>query len=201
MTAWNLSQAAPSASPITVQTLHDIARIFWGSEEAADESTYDGKALAAVKIQNMTYLKDALGLCDFAWPISYSHATPDYVGDRDLEAKIFTAVTGKAGEELERYAERIANLQRLILLREGRRTPQADYPPEFNFTEPLLDMPHAPVSTVPGPNNQAVSWLGNKLDRDSFAAMLQEYYRLRGWDEVTGIPKAETLKSIGLDAG
>jgi len=28
---------------------------------------------------------------------------------------------------------------------------------------------------------------------------LKEYYRLRGWDEETGLPKAECLAALGLD--
>ena len=30
-------------------------------------------------------------------------------------------------------------------------------------------------------------------------AMQKEYYRLRGWDEETGLPRAETLIALGLD--
>ncbi len=53
-----------------------------------------GKALAARNIQNRTYLKDSLCLCDLAYPITYSLATPDHVGDPTLEGKLFQAVTG-----------------------------------------------------------------------------------------------------------
>jgi len=28
--------------------------------------------------------------------------------------------------------------------------------------------------------------------------MLDHYYRERGWDETTGVPKEETLKDLGL---
>ena len=37
---------------------------------------------------------------------------------------------------LDRCAEVVANLQRSILLREGRKVPEADYPQEYHFTEP-----------------------------------------------------------------
>ena len=150
-------------------------------------------------MQNGSILKEILGLCDFAWPILYSFNTPDHVGDPDLIAKIFTAVTGIAGEELDRYAERHYNLQRLILLREGRKVPEADYPLEFNFTEPLKAIPNFGTSLVPGPGEEAVDMSGQVLDRDKFTSMLKEYYRLRGWDEETGLPRAETLAALGLD--
>ena len=199
MAAWNVNQARPDLSPITTKVFHDIARAFWGSDEAGDLSSYEGKALAAVKTQDRTYIKDSLGLCDYAWPITYSFTTPDHLGDPSLEAKIFTAVTGAAGEELDRYAGRICNLQRAILIREGRKVPGDDFPPEFNFTEPLPGGPQGRPVLVPGPGETAVNAAGKTLDRDKFTAMLQEYYRLRGWDEATGLPRPGTLAALGQD--
>jgi aldehyde:ferredoxin oxidoreductase len=152
--------------------------------------------LAAKNIQHHTYLKEMLGLCDWGYPISYSLNTPDHMGDPEIEAKICNAVTGIGGEELDTYAERVYNLQRLILLREGRKTPEADYPMEFNFTEPLKSM--AVSIMVPGPGDSAVDMTGNKLDKGKYTAMLKEYYRLRGWDEETGLPLPGTLAELGL---
>jgi aldehyde:ferredoxin oxidoreductase len=197
--AWGLNQLNPNLSPVTTKVYHDIARAFWGSDEAGDVSSYEGKALAAKKIQDRTYVKDSLGLCDFAWPITYSFNTPNHVGDPDLEAKIFSAATGIAAEKLSLYAERISNLQRAILLREGRKVPEADFPPAFNFTEPLKTNPHGRPVKVPGPGEGGVDATGKILDRARFTSMLQEYYRLRGWDEETGLPRAETLATLGLD--
>jgi aldehyde:ferredoxin oxidoreductase len=52
---------------------------------------------------------------------------------------------------------------------------------------------------MPGPGAQPVDATGNMLDRDKFAGMLKEYYRIRGWDEKTGLPTQETLKKLGMD--
>jgi aldehyde:ferredoxin oxidoreductase len=197
--AWVFHQLDPGLTPITTKVVHDIAKAFWGSDEAGDLSSYEGKALAAIKVQNRNYSRDSLGLCDFAYPITYSFNTPDHVGDPDLEAKLFTAVTGIAGEEVDRCGERVCNLQRAILVREGRRVPDDDFPPEYNFTEPLEAIPHFPAMVVPGPDEEIVDIKGKVLDRDKFTSMLQEYYRLRGWDEETGLPQAETLVALGLD--
>ena len=197
--AWSFNQLQPGATPVTTKVVHDIARAFWGSDEAGDLSSYEGKALAAIKVQNRNYSRDSLGLCDFAYPITYSFNTPDHVGDPDLEAKIFTAVTGVSGEEVDRYAERICTLQRTILVQEGRRVPEADFPPEYNFSEPLQAIPNFPVMMVPGPDEEAVDIKGKTLVRDKFTSMLKEYYRLREWDEETGLPQAETLAALGLD--
>ena len=51
---------------------------------------------------------------------------------------------------------------------------------------------------APGEGDSVVDMAGNKLDKSKFTEMLKEYYRLRGWDEETGIPTAETLETLGL---
>lgn len=195
--AWNYERMNPGTTGVTTKRVHEIARRFWGSESAGDFSSYDGQALAAKNIQNRTYLKEALGLCDWGYPISYSFNTPDHRGDPDIEAKLFSAVTGRSTEDLDMYGERAYNLHRLILLREGRKTPEADYPLDYNFTEPLQHSVAAGIM-VPGPDDSAVDMAGNKLDREKFSKMLGEYYRLRGWDEDTGIPRQDTLVRLGL---
>lgn len=196
--AWVVNRQNPDASPVNSKVLHAIAKVFWGSEEAGDFTSYEGKALAAKIIQNRTYLKDSLGLCDFGWPIIYSFNTPDHIGDPDLEAKIFTAVTGVDSSKLDKCAERIFNLQRAILAREGRKTPQADYPPEYNFTEQLGLDDCGRQMIMPGPGEEQVDATENKLDRTKFTSMLKEYYRLRGYDKETGLPKADTLAALDL---
>ena len=52
---------------------------------------------------------------------------------------------------------------------------------------------------VPGPGDEVIDTTGNRLDRERFTSMLKEYYHLRGWDQETGLPKAETLAVLGLD--
>jgi aldehyde:ferredoxin oxidoreductase len=196
---WRMNQQDPKLSPITPDVFRRIAKLYWGSEAAANVSSYEGKALAARNIQNRTYLKDSLGLCDYVWPITYSLSAPDHIGDPDLEGKIFTAVTGIDADELVHYAERIFNMQRFIMVREGHRVPEDDFPPEFNFTAPLKSIMQGMPMLVPGPGAEPVDVTGNVLDRDKFTDMLKEYYQLRGWDEVTGLPKRETSAALGMD--
>ncbi len=196
---WTMYQDDPKSSPVSPESYLKIARLFWGSEAAADQTIYEGKAVAARNIQNRTYLRDSLGLCDFVWPITYSLATDDGVGDPELEGKIFNAVTGIPASELATYAERIFNMQRFIRLREGHRVPEDDYPLEFNFTEPLVFGVHGGKMIMPGSGAQPADMTGNVLDRDKFKGMLKEYYQLRGWDEKTGLPTKETLVKLGME--
>jgi aldehyde:ferredoxin oxidoreductase len=196
MTRWRDNQVTPDLSQVTTKVFQDVARAFWGSEEAADLSSYEGKATAAKKTQDRTYLKDSLGLCDFAWPIMDSLNTADYVGDPTLIERIVTAVTGIDSDELQRCAERIVTLQRAILVREGWTVP--DTLAEYHFTEPMgTDSPER-EQFVPQWEGRPTESQGSILDREKFKALMQEYYMLRGWDPDTGLPYRETLESLDV---
>ena len=56
--------------------MKDIAEKYWGSTAAADFSTYEGKALASKRIQDYSYVKESLIICDLVWPIYEVHS-PD----------------------------------------------------------------------------------------------------------------------------
>jgi len=197
---WVMNQANPESSPVTSEAFRDAATKFWGHEKAWDLNTHEGKARAAVNIMDRTYVKDSLLLCDSAWPIMVSWNTPDHVGDPSLESRIFSAVTGIETDEagLNQYGERIFNLQRGILLRDGRRPKTDDVPDEFNFTDPVETVFMNPDVIVPGPGQEIVSRKGQTLDRDVFEAMRKEFYDLRGWDSESGLQKAKTLEDLGL---
>ena len=72
-----------------------IAKRFWGSELAADFSTYEGKAFAAMKTQDRETAKECLILCDFLWPIIELASTEDHVGDPTLESKFYPPLLEK----------------------------------------------------------------------------------------------------------
>ena len=145
-------------------------------------------------------VKDSLLLCEAAWPIMDSFKTPDHMGDPALESKIFTAVTGieTDAEGLLKYGERIFQLQRAVLLREGWRPLVDDYPPEYNFTDPLEFSAVNPRMIVPGPGDEPLSFRGNVLDRKKYEAMRAEYYELRGWDPGTALQRESTLKALDM---
>lgn len=195
--AWSYEHNKAGSTGVTNSLVRRIAKEIWNSEAAGDFTSYDGQAMAAKTIQDRTYIKESLGLCDWAYPISYSFNTPDHFGDPEIEDKLFNAVTGVDAKALEEIGERIYTLQRMILLREGRQNPEADYPDDFNFTEPLRSVQGTGIF-VPGPGDAAIDMTGKTLDRPKYFKMLKEFYRLRGWDEETGIPKPETVKKLGL---
>jgi aldehyde:ferredoxin oxidoreductase len=80
--------------------------------------------------------------------------------------------------DLEQLGERISTLARLFNVREGF-TRAADTLPARNLSQPLTG----------GPASGQVVEL---------APMMDEYYRLMGWD-AQGVPTFERLKKLGLD--
>lgn len=95
--------------------------------------------------------------------------------------EIFNACTGMdfSMDEFLQCGERIVNLERAYIVREGYRR-EDDTLPRRMMEEPIVDhqVPH----------------IGKNLD-----LMLNDYYDIRGWDSNTSIPKKETLCRLGLD--
>ncbi len=187
---------------VSDDVIRSLSRKFFGGEDALDFSTYEGKALAAKHIQDRVYVKECLNLCDFAWPMMDVKHSKDHVGDRTLPSKVFSAVTGKdiGVEELDKIGERVFNLQRALLIREGHEGRKDDILPEFDHTVPLPKAPGLnPRSSLPGKKGEIVYREGAVVDREKFEKMKDEYYQLRGWDPETGFQKKETLQDLGLE--
>ncbi|MCA1784851.1 MAG: hypothetical protein LC657_02585, partial [Desulfobacteraceae bacterium] len=197
---WVMHQNDPKTSPVSNDVFRKVAARFWGHERAWDLMTHEGKAEAAVKIMDRTFAKDSLGLCDSCWPVMVSWHTPDHVGDPDLEARTFSAVTGIEIDdaELHTIGERIFNLERAILIREGRQTPADDDVALFNYTEPVQTVFMNPEVLIPGPGDQVLTRKGMTLTKDAFASMRKAFYQLRGWDPDTGLQLPETLDRLRL---
>ncbi|MBU2549623.1 MAG: hypothetical protein KKB20_14510 [Proteobacteria bacterium] len=197
---WAARELGYLDSYLTSEVMRKMAARFWGSEIAADFSTYEGKALAAARIQDRQYAKESLIVCDFTWPINHSPATPDHVGDPTLEARLFSIVTGAEVDEDEmyRFGRRVFNLQRAILAREGRAGRAHDALAEFCFTMPLKGDYGNPECLVPGRDGEPFSRKGMVVDREAFEAMKDEYYRIRGWDPATGLQTRAGLEDLDL---
>ncbi len=181
-----------------------VARNFWGSTAAGDFSSYEGKALAAKKIQDRTYAKESLILCDFLWPIMWvrfpeEHAK-DHTGDPTMESQVVSAITGRTIDEagLNRIGERIFNLQRAVLLRQGWEGRQGDKLMDYLHDEPLQDLQRMRSFLVPGKNGEPVSRQGTRIERDDFEKLKSEYYELRGWNKENGLPTEQKLKELEL---
>jgi aldehyde:ferredoxin oxidoreductase len=181
----------------------NTAARFWGSAIAADLSTYEGKPLAAKKIQDRTYAKESLILCDLRWPIMWANYPEEHVGDPTLESQIFSAITGKEVDEagLNKIGERIFNLQRAILLRQGWGGRKGDRLLDYLHQKPLREgeLFYNLDCLAPGKDGEVISRKGAVVDREEFEKMKSEYYERRGWDVESGLPTRAKLEELQLN--
>ncbi|MFC1947842.1 aldehyde ferredoxin oxidoreductase N-terminal domain-containing protein [Chloroflexota bacterium] len=203
--SWCTWQRDNAEGFLSTDDLRSLASRFWGGDKAVDFSTYEGKALAAKKVQDRAYSQESLILCDVHWPmqVTSEDAPEGHVGDPSIESRIYSAITGRETSEDELYlaGERILNLQRAVLLQHGWNGRNDDSVQEYYFNEPLKkgDVFFSPDGIMPGPEGELVSRLGLTLERDEYSRMLDDYYRLRGWDTNTGLPTTEHLNRLGLN--
>jgi aldehyde:ferredoxin oxidoreductase len=147
----------------------------YGLPETAFRLEFKGKGLVVKHFEEMAAISDALGVCKNI----YNNME---VLDWEETAAWLQALTGFGldGGDVQRVGERIVNLERLFNAREGIGRKDDTLPARF-LREPL---------NASGPSKGAVLEL---------EPMLDEYYRARGWDIVTGLPNPEKLRELGLD--
>jgi aldehyde:ferredoxin oxidoreductase len=148
----------------------------YGIPETAFRLEYKGKGLVVKHFEEMAAVCDATGVCKN----TYNNME---VLDWDGTAELLNAATGwdLSGEEVRRIGERIVNLERLFIAREGITRADDTLPRRF-LQEPL------------GPADSPSAGAVVELD-----AMLDEYYQARGWDVETGLPTSAKLKELGLE--
>ena len=197
---WASQTMGVAETGVTSDVVKGISKRFWGSEIAADFSTYEGKAQAAAVLQDREYAKESLIVCDFLLPVLFSQADEDHVGDPTIENQLYEAVTGRQMDEagLHEIGRRVYNLQRAIHIREGRKAREDDVLEEFNYTHPLKSDFGNPDCLVPGSNGETFSRKGMVVDRGAFERMKDEYYEFRGWDVKTGLQTKASLEALGL---
>jgi aldehyde:ferredoxin oxidoreductase len=202
--SWSRWKQGASDAFFSTDDLREVARRFWGGLLAADFSTYEGKALAAKIVQNRAYAQESLVLCDVHWPMMITSANhpSGHVGDPTLESRVVSAITGKETDagDLLLFGERVFNLQRAILLRQGWKGRQDDRLLDYYHQEPLKqgDVFFSPDGIMPGPDGKPISKLGTKIEQDDFEKLKSEYYRLRGWDPDTGYITRAKLAELDL---
>ena len=190
----------PKELLVTRKDFMSIAEKFWGSRIGGDMSTYEGKALAAKKIQDRSYAKESLVLCDFNYPVIFLIDPKDHIGDASIESNIYTAITGRETDEeaLNRMGEAIFNLQRAIHIRDGWAGRDGDLLMDAFHEIPLESVRFNDNCIVPGKNGEPFSRRGLIMERESFEKMKSEYYELRGWDAASGLQTRDRLQELGL---
>ena len=177
------------------EVIQSVGRRIYGTEKAVDpESDYEGKEVPAVWHGHRSVMKDSVTVDDNVFPMLLSYNHPDGLsraGDMlgpDYEYHLFTSATGADAtrDEFELACERVFNLERAIQVRNYDRQRRDD--------ETVL------------PYFERVEWWENpligakkRLDRKKFIPLLENYYRLRGWDLERGRPTRSKLTQLGLD--
>ena len=156
-----------------------VAKKIYGVETTTDPTTYNGKAKLVVFHERFHNVLHSTGICFYTSAWVY----PDWLNQEDI-AGLVSAATGIeiTPEGLLRIGERIHNLERAFNILHVGFGREDDYLPERFFEEPIKSGPYK----------------GEKLDRKKFDEMLDENYRMHGWDE-RGIPTRETLNNLGLE--
>ncbi len=185
---------------ISSDVMREMARRFWGGELAMDFSTYEGKALSAKMIQDRIVANECGIFCIYLLPLYHSPSTQDFVGDPAIESRIISAITGPQIDEQGFYqiGERVFNLHRAVMVREGHKGRDSDKLPESFHNQPIEFEFANEGLLVPGKDGEVITRKGEVLDKDKFEKMKDEFYSLRGWDVATGLQTKVKLKELGL---
>ncbi|MGC8727158.1 MAG: aldehyde ferredoxin oxidoreductase family protein [Thermoplasmata archaeon] len=138
-------------------------------EPVSNPTELKGKAELVKYVQDFTEVMDCSGLCQF----------PSFALNLDDYLELINAVTGfnYSRDEILEAAERNWNLERMFNLKAGI-SPDEDRLPERFLKEPMPK----------GPNKGKVVPLKE---------LLEDYYKVRGWDE-RGIPTASLIEKLKL---
>jgi aldehyde:ferredoxin oxidoreductase len=177
-----------------------IGQRVYGSPDAVDPySGYDGKACAGHFQTLRAVIKDCVPV-DAHFPLIYRESAPDKywrlsdiagVGEIEgpsIEYHLFAAGTGVAWseEEFDRAAERVCTLERALQVRHWARDRRTDEMvlPYFEQRE-LYQSP----------------FLAERygLDREHFKPVLDEFYRLHGWEAENGWPTRQRLRELDME--
>jgi len=149
----------------------------FGFSYVGNPAVFEDKAKVKVYSDNHCSICNSLGICQ-----RYTTWAQMPMGLEDM-ALCFETATGVkvCWEDLYRAGERIRQLEKAMQLRHGFRK-EHDFLPDHWYGRPV----------------ESGQFEGAVLDREEFLRELENFYKLRGWDEA-GFPRRETLVELGLE--
>jgi len=163
----------------TKEAIAVMNKITGDAEKYCGGSVLEKRAEIVRWHEDIYAVADALGICAFT-------TTAAYGIDEERAARLFSTATGVtlSAEQVMMAGRRIVTLERCFNMREGLTRAHDRIPWRMmNEVQQDIDPSLDPIVT------QA------KLD-----TMLDEYYRLHGWDSETGNPTESTLEALGLSS-
>ncbi|MFH0812249.1 MAG: aldehyde ferredoxin oxidoreductase family protein [Pseudomonadota bacterium] len=152
---------------------------FYGADVGNDFRDYQGKARMVWWHEIFNALVDSVGICRFAGVFSSINA----IGYLDISKLLHSALGLHFSDKaLSLIGERVYTTERLFITAEGISR-KDDYLPDLYYDTPISDGPAK----------------GEYIDREKYEALLDEYYRLHGWDK-NGIPTKKTLDNLAIKA-
>jgi aldehyde:ferredoxin oxidoreductase len=148
----------------------------FGSADVLDPLSYN-KAAAEIYFQHLYNIVDLMEVCRFAVR----------AGSKDFSytdlCELYSLATGFSADEQQMMAiaERVQNVERAYLCRHGIRRKDDRLIGKW-ADEPVPNGPHK----------------GERIDPAKWDALLDDYYRLRGWTD-NGVPSRDRLAWLGLD--
>lgn len=183
-----------SGLPIAVKK--QIAAHWWGSGDAVDE-VGDYTPTNEYKMRRLRWvicrkeLHDMLGLCSWMAPWVVSpNKSDNYIGDNDLEAKVYQAITGDnlTAKQLDDAGFRAFTLHRAYTMRqmkEKEMRAKHDLYPDWLFQD-AKNRPAFTKGTI-------------RMDKDDIEKSFDIFFAQIDWDPKLGIPTEKAYKELGLD--
>jgi aldehyde:ferredoxin oxidoreductase len=159
-----------------IDMFEDMKAAIYGQPPLVNPFTYRGKGLMTKWFEDLLYGVNALGLCTFPadklalGPTTYADLLSSYLAEEI------------SPHEYMQIGERIFNIQRLFVIREGISRNDDIWPDRF-FKEKL---PQGPAQG------------GEVVARKTIDRVLDKYYDARGWEKASGRPSLQTLARLGL---
>lgn len=144
-----------------------------------DPLGYEGKPEIVLFTEVLHRAANCLGICQFntVW-VDF-----DFIGLPDM-AELYSAATGleMTIEEIKTITLRQLNLEKVFNIRHAKFGREDDMPTARDLNEPI-------------PSGKLAGW---RLKKDKWEDMLDEYYKLHGWDTQTSYPSKQTLDELGI---
>jgi aldehyde:ferredoxin oxidoreductase len=166
----------------TTETINISAKVgeeLFGIPTAGDGLSYEGKGKLVCWMEQYKMLVDMLQMCYYTslWLGPDLLLTDDY-------ANLLSKLVGVhyTSEQLMNTARRAINVEKAFNTLHAGFTRKDDYLPERFYVEPI----------------KTGKFKGEKIDREEYDRMLDEYYESCEWDSITGVQTQYVLRKMDL---